>query len=234
MRILSLADASFKFAAFSAFTVFVSIATAQDVGKKPERPTASAIFGTPKIDGEIDDAWNSVPAVEVKKIAKSETSMPEADVATGTVKLMWDKDYLYALWQVKDSKLSTKADNAYEQDSIELFVDELHERAGAYQKDDVQYRVSCEGKLSGAGEGYKEENLKAAVKRIDGGYLVEMSVRLSFAKREGGTKMGLELQLNDDPGTGSRGGVSKWNHAENDSYQDTSNFGIVLLKAKTE
>lgn len=46
--------------------------------------------------------------------------------------------------------------------------------------------------------------------------------------------MGLELQLNDDPGTGSRGGVSKWNHAENDSYQDTSNFGIVLLKAKTE
>ena len=234
VRILSLAGESFTFAAFSAFTVFVSIAAAQDGGKKPERPTASAIFGTPKIDGEIDEAWNSVPAVEVKKIAKSETSMPEANVATGTVKLMWDKDYLYALWQVKDSKLSAKADNAYEQDSIELFVDELHERAGAYQKDDAQYRVSCEGKLSGAGEGYKEKNLKAAVKRIDGGYLVEMSVRLFFAKREGGTKMGLELQLNDDPGTGSRGGVSKWNHAENDSYQDTSNFGIVLLKAKTE
>ncbi len=234
MRILSFACESFKFIAFSAVTVFISISSAQDEGKKPERPTASAIFGTPKIDGEIDDAWKSVPTVEVKKLVKSETSMPEADVATGTVKLMWDKDYLYALWQVKDSKLSVKADNAYEQDSIELFVDELHERAGAYQKDDAQYRVSCEGKLSGAGEGYKEENVKAVAKRIDGGYLIEMSVRLSFAKREAGTKMGLELQLNDDPGTGSRGGVSKWNHAENDSYESTSNFGIVLLKAKAE
>ena len=124
MRILSLASLSFKFAAFSAVTVFISIAAAQDEVKKPERPTASAIFGTPKIDGEIDEAWNSVPSVEVKKIVKSETKIPEADVATGTVKLMWDKDYLYALWQVKDSKLSAKADNAYEQDSIELFVDE--------------------------------------------------------------------------------------------------------------
>jgi endo-1,4-beta-xylanase len=206
----------------------------QDAPKKAERPTATAIYGTPKIDGEIDDAWKGVTAVEVKRVVKSETSMAESEVATGSVKLMWDKDFLYALWQVKDSKLSGKSDNAYEQDSIEFFVDELNERAGAYQKDDAQYRVSFEGKLSGAGDGYKEENLKASVKKIEGGYVVEMSVKLSFAKREGGTKMGLELQINDDPNTGSRGGVTKWNHAENDSYQSTSNFGEVLLKPKSE
>ena len=99
---------------------------------------------------------------------------------------------------------------------------------------DAQYRVSYEGKLSGAGDGYKEENIKAAVKQIEGGYLIEMSVKLSFVKREGGTKMGLELQINDDPNTGNRGGITKWNHAENDSYQSTSDFGIVLLKAKAE
>ena len=216
----------------AAYSLNVHQGAAQDSPKKAERPTAVAVFGTPKIDGEIDDAWKAVPGVTIKKIVSSETSMAESEVATGTAKLMWDKDYLYALFQVKDAKLSATADNAYEHDSIELFVDELNERAGAYQKDDAQYRVSCEGKLSGAGEGYKEENLKAVAKKIDGGYVIEMSVRLSFAKPQEGTKMGLELQINDDPGTGSRGGITKWNHAENDSYQSTSDFGTVLLKAK--
>ncbi len=235
MRFLSLARINHSFIATATTLVFVScLAEAQDSVKKPERQTATALFGTPKIDGEIDDAWKAATSVDVKKIVKSETSMTESEVATGSVKLMWDKDNLYALWQVKDSKLSAKSDNAYEQDSIELFVDELHERAGTYQKDDAQYRVSYEGKLSGAGDGYREENLKAAVKKIEGGYLIEMSVKLSFAKREGGTKMGLELQINDDPNTGNRGGITKWNHAENDSYQSTSDFGVVLLKAKSE
>ncbi len=226
---------AFKLSAlWSCSVLAINFVKAQDAPKKPERPTAIAIYGTPKIDGEIEDSWKNATAVEVKRIVKSETSMVESEVATGTVKLMWDKEKLYALWQVKDSKLSAKSNNDYEQDSIEFFVDELHERAGAYQKDDAQYRVSYEGKLSGAGEGYKEENLKAAVKKIDGGYLIEMSVKHSFAKAEGGTKMGLELQINDDPNTGSRGAVTKWNHAENDSYQSTSNFGILMLKEKGE
>ena len=235
MRSLSLAHSELKIiATFAVLVVFSCDARAQDSVKKPERPIATAVYGTPKIDGEIDDAWKSVPSVEVKKIVKSETNMTESEVATGTVKLIWDKDYLYALWQVKDSKLSAKSTTDHEQDSVEFFIDELNEHAGTYQKDDAQYRVSYEGKLSGAGEGYKEENLKAAVKKIEGGYLIEMSVKLSFAKREGGTKMGLELQINDDPNTGTRGGITKWNHAENDSYQSTSDFGTVLLKAKSE
>ncbi len=207
-------------------------AQSQDSTKKPERPTATAIRGTAKIDGEIEDAWKNAPEVEVKKIVKSETSMSESEVATAKVKLMWDNDCLYALWQVKDGKLSAKASDPWAQDSVELFVDELNEHAGPYQKDDAQYRVSFEGKISGDGAGYRSENVKAVTKKIDGGYLVEMSVKLSHAKRDGGTIMGLELQVNDDPNIGSRGGVSKWNHPENDSYMSTTHFGNVLLQAE--
>lgn len=206
------------------------IAWALDDEKKPELPTAIAIQGTAKIDGEIEESWANAPEVEIKKIVKSETTMPEAEVATGKVKLMWDAQHLYALFQVKDSKLSARASDLYAQDSIELFIDELNQKAGTYQKDDVQYRVSYEGKLSGAGPEYKEDNLKAIAKKIDGGYLIEMSIKLSHAKCEAGTKMGLELQVNDDPNTGARGGVTKWNHDQNDSYESTSGFGTLLLK----
>ena len=233
MRHLSIAGVALNLSltAFSC-NLLGTVAAAQDGSKKVDRASATAIYGTPKIDGEMDDVWKNAVAVDVKKIVRSETSMADSDVATATVKLMWDKDNLYALWQVKDSKLSVKADNDYEEDSIEFFVDELNERAGAYQKDDAQYRVSCEGKVSGAGEGYKEGNIKAAVKKVDGGYLVEMSVKLSFLKRESGAKLGLELQVNDNPGSGSRGGVTKFNHAENDSYQSTTDFGVLVLKEK--
>lgn len=212
-----------------AFSTLCSLSFAQDATKK-EPLSTTASHGTIKVDGEVDDAWKDVQEVEVKKVVKSETSMAEAELATGKVKVMWDQDNLYALWEVKDAKLSAKASDAWAQDSIELFVDELNERAGSYQKDDAQYRVSFEGKISGDGAGYKADNIKAVAKKTETGYRVEMSVKLSHAKKEAGTKMGLELQINDDPGTGSRGGISKWNHPENDSYMSTSDFGTVVLK----
>lgn len=219
--------------ALSALSIVTSFsAHAQEAAKKSAAPVVIAIHGTPKIDGVIDDAWKDAPEAEVKKIVKSETTIPESEAATAKVKLMWDGDKLYALFKVKDAKLSAKASDDHAQDSIELFIDELNQKAGEYQPDDVQYRVNYEGKLSGAGPAYSESNIKAVAKKIEGGYLVELSVNLAHAKREAGTKMGLELQVNDDPATGTRGAVTKWNHDENDSYLSTAKFGVVLLQEK--
>ncbi len=191
---------------------------------------AVAVHGTIKVDGEIEDAWKEVPELSVKKLVRSESTLDEEKVAKATVKLMWDAENIYALFQVKDSKLSDSSSNDYEQDSIEFFIDELNQKAGTYQEDDGQYRVSYKGKISGDGAGYSESKIKAAAKETEGGYVVELSVKLEKAKLEAGAKLGVELQVNDDPGTGSRGGITKWNHDENDSYLDTKNFGVVTLK----
>lgn len=207
---------------------------AQDNSAKTKRPAVEAVMGTVKIDGQVEDDWKNAPEVEIKKIVKSETNLPDAQVANGKAKFMWDREFLYALIVVKDSKLSTSASDDWAQDSVELFLDELNERAGSYQKDDVQYRVSCDGKISGAGPEYKSENIKAVAKKNDGGYLVEVSLKLSYGKLQPGTMMGLELQINDDPGTGNRGGVTKFNHPENDSYLSTSDFGSLVLKEKSD
>ena len=42
--------------------------------------------------------------------------------------------------------------------------------------------------------------------------------------------MGVEMQVNDHRGGQGRDAVAKWNHDEDDSWEDTSNFGIVELK----
>jgi endo-1,4-beta-xylanase len=210
-----------------------SVVSAQDatVEKKVEASgaEATAIKGTPSVDGEVDDLWADVPEAKVDKIVTSESTVSEKEMATATVKLLWDDEHLYALWHVKDSKLAGDGSGPHENDSIELFVDELNQKAGDYQEDDAQYRVSFDGKLSG-GDTFSEDKVKAIAKKTDDGYLVEMSVKLSHAKREAGTRLGLELQVNDNTGNGTRSAVAKWNHNENDSYLSTSDFGTVVLK----
>lgn len=216
---------------------FNTLASAQDAGKggvkKDKREVAVAPVGTPKIDGEMEDKWKGTPEVAIKKVVKSETNVAEKDLAVGTVRLLWDSENLYAFFTVTDSKLSASSSDAWAQDSVELFLDELNEHAGPYQKDDAQYRANYEGKISGDGPAYKESNIKVATKKTEKGYVVEMAVKFTQGKPKAGAEMGLELQINDDRGTGSRGGITKWNHPENDSYQSTSDFGGLVLTDAT-
>ena len=139
-------------------------------------------------------------------------------------------DWTYALWQVKDAKLSAESSDEWAEDSVELFLDQNKKRTTIYQSDDAQYRVNFEGDLSGQGTGYDEADLKAATSKTDDGYIVEMSVRVKEIDLQPGAKLGLELQVNDDHGSGGRDSVAKWHHTEDDSWEDTSNFGTLELK----
>ena len=57
-----------------------------------------------------------------------------------------------------------------------------------------------------------------------------MVISVNEPKLKTGDKLGLELQINDDAGDGSRGAVAKWNHTEDDSWESTRDFGTLELK----
>lgn len=216
--------------ALASLVTFVGSVQADDAAEKKDADQVPvALHGTPKIDGEVDDAWAKCPEIAVDKIVSGESTASKDTMATAKVKLLWDDEHIYALFHVKDSKLSDSGSQAYEQDSIEFFVDELNQKAGTYQEDDVQYRVAFNGDKSG-GESYDEGDLKSAVKKTDDGYIVELAVKLSHVKPKEGTKIGIELQVNDNDGSGSRVAIAKFHHDENDSYQSTTDFGTVELK----
>ncbi len=204
--------------------------------KKSEKETESkeavahAIKGTPKIDGKIDEAWKDAPVIAVKKSVPKLLAMDADKMATGRVQVMWDENHIYLLWRVKDGKLSTDGLDAWEQDSVELFLDEDLGRTVTYEADDAQYRVNCIGELSGQGTGFDVSRLSADARETKNGYAVEMAVEVNAGKLESGKKLGMELQINDDPGEGARKAVAKWNHTEDDSWSDTSNFGTLILK----
>lgn len=57
-------------------------------------PTTQAAFGTPKIDGVADAIWSHSPDIQL-----SSASSP----ITGDARLLWDRNYLYALVTVQDA-----------------------------------------------------------------------------------------------------------------------------------
>ncbi|MCL2322272.1 MAG: endo-1,4-beta-xylanase, partial [Oscillospiraceae bacterium] len=186
---------------------------------------STAMLGTPVIDGTIDSIWSSTPAIPMNNIVNP------TPLATGTVKLLWDKDNLYALYQVNDSVLdasNTLPNNEYQQDSVEAFVDKLNCKIGGYQQDDGQYRVNFENKQSFNSPSDISVGFKSAATTVTGGYIVEMSIPWNGTIiPQVGTKIGFDAQINDAAG-GSRLGAIMWGNDQN-AWQRTINWGEITL-----
>ncbi|MDA8967724.1 hypothetical protein N9F76_00375 [bacterium] len=219
-----------RFLSACLFISFAPAAWSQNQNAKSEKGIAVAKKGTPTVDAKIDDIWKTCPKYSVNQPIADLLEIDPKDMATATVRLLWDDRHLYALWVVTDSKLSTEAGDDWAQDSVELFLDQHQDKSTTYDSDDAQYRVNYEGKISGQGTGYDEADIKAATKKNKKGYVVEMAIRTHAADNKTGTTMGIEFQVNDDHGSAQRDAIGKWFHTEDDSWQDTSTFGTLQLK----
>lgn len=186
----------------------------------------TAAEGTPQIDGEIDDVWKDTMEIETN----GEKTTP--DIATAKVRLLYDKDTLYVLAQVSDSKIMTDNKNPWECDSVEIFVDENKSQGICYDKNTVQLRIGADGKMTGDGPAWdnRKDALTSAVKKVAGGYIVEAAYKFREVKAKAGTSMGFNVHVNDQEITGERKGISVWNPDQDSSYNNPSRFGVVNFK----
>ena len=187
-----------------------------------------AMHGTPVIDGKIDDVWKNVPALMTDREVEDKNELAEGQtVSQASVKCLWDKDHLYCLAEVKDDKISVESSDDWDQDSVEFFIDENMSKASYYDDDDAQYRTTAGG-VESCGSSTDSASYKSKVTKVDGGYIVEASIKL---KTEAGKKIGFDAQVNNDPGTGSRGSIAKWNDATNDTFESLAGVGVLELVA---
>jgi len=184
--------------------------------------------GTVTVDAEIDSIWST---------AKSETTdiiTQGTEPAKATYKTLWDSEYIYVLADVKDPLLSDASTNAWEQDSIEIFVDENFHRSVSYEADDGQYRINFNN-VASFGENGQNDKFKSATKLTDGGYLVEVAIPITTITTQPEMLLGFDLQVNDDStGEGTRTGMSNWSDESTQGYKNTSNFGILELVATSQ
>ena len=182
-------------------------------------------YGTVKIDAKEDAAWANAVNIPL-------TINLGAEV-TSNAKVLWDENSLYVYATVKDSVLDKTGGQAHEQDSLEVFIDEDNGKTVSYGDDDKQYRVNYDNDQSFNGKKCNAENVSSKTKLIDGGYVVEAAFKWTDIKPEKGTKIGLELQINDAK-EGKRTGTLSWYDETGMGWSGSNVYGTVELTDKLE
>lgn len=191
----------------------------------PSRQISDVRFGTAVVDAIEDKAWKLAPEVTTSRFVLGSSG------ATAKVKLLWDAGHLYVFATVTDPLLSKASPNPWEQDSVELFVDQNNAQTTTYQSDDAQYRVNYlnERSFGGAASSGK---IVSATRTIPGGYIVEAAIAIDAAPLAIGQFLGFDVQVNNDAtGSGQRASVATWNDSTGNAYQDTSVFGTLRLSS---
>lgn len=243
--VLTAAAVSFSGAPMPAVTVMAAEA--------PVDKTVTAQFGTPVLDGEMDEVWEKASAYSLEQ--------PRLlNQGSGEARVLWDDNALYVLLKVYDENLDKSSGNSYEQDSIEVFLDELYDGGAKYQSDDLHYRVNYEnwrttdagaperwytaaktfteyiydvtdGDVSGDVTG--PDSGQRAVTGEKHGYIVEGCIRWEKTTPANGKEYGFDAQINAAE-NGRRAGTLNIFDSTGNAYQNPSLFGRLVLEGKQD
>ncbi|MCC5893879.1 MAG: endo-1,4-beta-xylanase [Alkalibacterium sp.] len=186
-----------------------------------EANSSYAVFGTPEINAEIDAVWSEAPVLNISRFQTAWQG------ARGTGRVLWDADNLYVLFQVADGQLDVSAENPWEQDSVEAFVNETGATTTSYIDGVGQYRVNYENVASFNPAQYSE-GFESAARVLGTGYVVEMAIPWKDVTPAVGHTIGFDLQINDAV-EGSRQAVAAWNDLTGQGFQDPTVFGNLTL-----
>ncbi|WP_084146587.1 endo-1,4-beta-xylanase [Paenibacillus wynnii] len=185
---------------------------------------STANYATPVVDGIVDTVWNQASAMSINRYQMAWQG------ANGEAKALWDDHYLYLMIQVNDAQLNKSSVNAYEQDSVEIFVDQNHARTTFYQGDDGQYRVNFDNETT-IEPSSNATGFESATQISGTNYTVEVKIPLQWVTPANDTKLGFDVQINDAK-DGSRQSVATWNDTTGTGYMDTSVYGVLTLTGK--
>ena len=188
---------------------------------------AEAVQGTPKIDGEIDDIWKTAKTIQIDNYSMG-------NGATGTAKILWDNKNIYVLAEVKDPVLSKASNNSYEQDTVEIFLDENNHKSTAYEADDIQVRTNFDNEKT-VTDGLSTDRFTSATAKTADGYLVEFAIPSTLGGFKANQIVGFDAQVNDDgTGDGKRTSIANWYDLSGMGYTDVSGLGLLKLTGETE
>lgn len=214
-----------KAEAFNDFTLSQDTSS-KYFAKAVVKPYAVVDKGTAIVDGEKDAIYSS-------KGTEIPLSVNLGAKASAKATLLWDGTYLYVFAEITDADLNDENADAYQHDSLEVFIDENNHKSEAYEADDKQYRVDYKNVQSFNGTKCTAQNLQSAVKETADGYVIEAAYKWTDITPAAGTEIGLELQINDADNSGKRIGTLSWYDESGMGWSKPSVFGTVVLKDTT-
>ena len=143
--------------------------------------------------------------------------------------MLWDEENLYVYATVEDAVLNKQNEEVHQQDSIEVFIDELNTKNSSYGPENKQYRINYDNEHSINGEKCLEENKVTFAKTTDTGYIVEAAFKWTELTPAADTLIGLELQINDADASGMRIGTLSWYDETGTGWSTPSSLGVARL-----
>ncbi len=209
-------------AALCAALLSIPFAVNADFGR-----TYTAPKGTPAIDGEAEAIWDHAEWTDVDRPYDGSAASDYPGAAL-RMKFLWDETNFYFFAEVTDSDVN------YDNDIVEIYLDELNCRMGEYQADDSQTRFYKDGVVvAGSGTNCKE-NSTAVGKDTDTGWVIEGAIPWTEAHKEGNV-IGFELMYNIGDSNADFAQAFRWNvdtaNGDPAPWQDTTAWGNLTLGA---
>ncbi len=198
----------------------------------------NAAYGTVTIDGIVDDVWLAAEQQPVVLVDKE--VIPSETKTTGTVRTMWDENFLYVLVEVDKHGVevySTPGGTEATDDCAELGLTMNGDFTGESNiPGDVPYagclRVVADGTKGGFGNLYNAvvDSFKGALVISGTTYTVEYAIPWQDLKPVPGHVVSMEVQINDNS-SGARDGLVNWASTPCFGWRDSINHGAVVLAA---
>ncbi|WP_379160192.1 endo-1,4-beta-xylanase [Paenibacillus sp. sgz5001063] len=185
---------------------------------------STANYATPVVDGTVDAVWSNAVPMQVNRYQMAWQG------ASGVARTLWDDQNLYVLIQVSDTQLDKSSANVWEQDSVEIFLDENNGKTTFYQDDDGQFRVNFDNETTFSPASIAE-GFQSATQVAGTNYTVEVKIPFRKITASNDKKIGFDVQINDAK-DGARQSVAAWNDTTGNGYQDTSVYGLLTLSGK--
>lgn len=224
----------------------------EDSGLTYEKTSGIAQYGTPTIDLVKEDLWDNSPKLEInRRVTRWGT---EASDTTGTVQFMWDEEALYAYGVIYDENVSYShpggIDQLYQKDSIDIFINVSNEQKQYLTEwkvptkdwtiDAYFFEICANGtyivkSTNGTNEIIVTNALKGAqiyTNITETGWEFEIKMPwypLAESYVEANRVIGLEMQINDDPGIGMRRSQIVWNDIRGAAFQNLDCLGDLKL-----
>ena len=220
-----------------------------------QHPIAKAAYGTPTIDGEIDEIWATAEVNEITD-AFIEDGPDPANPRNGTAasfRVLWDENYLYLLTEVTDSTIgdedwelaSVGAGSLWKRNSLGYAITPDYNRdQTTTQVAPTMWLILSSRAIGGSDyvEGDGTANFNQVPREVfknfktkitDTGYLIEIAfdlkARWSDMKMEEGVCIGFDQYVNDNIPLifDTRVIGLKW--SDINSYKDNSLKGTIVL-----
>ncbi|MCA9125481.1 MAG: DUF2341 domain-containing protein [Planctomycetales bacterium] len=188
------------------------------------------------IDGTEDSQWSSVSSNSINHLIMG--SVDNTSDLSGSWRSLWDANFLYVLVDVNDTNLKLDSANPSDDDSIELFIDPNYSHGTNYDGvDDYQliFRLFDSVVHPGINSQTDTTGVDHASQTTAGGYVVEIAIpwTLLGVIPQGGTAIGIEVQINDDDDGGFRDGKVAWQGTDDSAASSPSAFAAIQLAASS-